>query len=249
MTKSNSQIVLSLSSAQASAMADLINSTLKPSRALTSVRDQIMARQESARQELRFVDNVENADTLVIEMIDEVIELYSKNIKKRGLTDSAVKFVKGVGAAFNAAQSRAIKSGLAIGDEGFIATVVRPLVARIEKISYTYSESEDASMVVSDNHTHAKQRAQMAKHATNASIEAFMGLTDYNLPTSNLDMLANRCDDALTMLRASQAMLDGRPRLISSAINRIYEYERLYDMLPSAFWNFIGNHSHRIALK
>lgn len=242
MAKSNSQIVLSLSCTQASAVADLIANTLKPSRSLTSVRDQILVRQETARKNARFIDNLENAETLVIEMIDEVIELYSKNIKKRGLTESAMKFVKDVGGAFSAAQGRAIKSGLTFGDEGFIDTVIRPLVARVEKVSHLYSESEDVALAVSDNQPHAKQRARMAKHANIASIEPIIDLTAYTHPVSNLDMLSDRCNDALIMLRTSRALLDGRPRIISSAVNHIYKYEKLYDMLPSVFWSFIDKH-------
>ena len=62
MTKSASpEIVLSLTSAQARAVADLITNTAKPSRSLTSVRDQILVRQETARKNARFIDHLEKA--------------------------------------------------------------------------------------------------------------------------------------------------------------------------------------------
>ena len=250
MTKSSAfNISLDLTPAQASAVASLIENTPKPTRILTRVRDQILLAQGKAQQATRTAENIENADTLVNELIDDVIELYSTNIKKRGLTSSAMTFGKGLRSAFSAADKRAVKSGLSIGDDGFIEKVIRPLVARVEKISHIYSESEDKVLEVSDNYTHAKQRQTMAKHTTRASIEALMGLTDYLSPASRLDKMMHRCNDVLTMLSASRAMLSGNPRTLAIALNRIYEYERTYDMLPTTYWNFIDNHSYKIARK
>lgn len=235
----NNKINLSLSPRQAKSLIDVLS--VSPERFHRDVGKTLsdlklaMSKSASRSQELK---NTERADEVLNTAIDSVIEVYSRHIKKNGLTLSAIKFVQSLENALKSAQNRQEKSGLRVGDDNFEKTVITPLARRMEAISNELSSGKAVPLQLSNVFPQAKGRQRASKQAAVASIEVLMSLTDFVSPAASLEYLRNGSSSTLSMLRVSKALLDGYSPVISRALNTIYGgYE--YEALPQSFHKFV----------